>query len=232
MKLLLHKDARIKKGPIIIEGFPGFGLVGTIATEFLIDHLKTRIVGEFQYEELPATTAIHNGQVVRPMAIHYSDKHNLLIFHTILSVKGYEWKAAAEVVKFAQKLHAKEIICLEGVNAMVPGPETQVFSYGNKRLEAFGAQAMKESIIMGVSAALLLKTSTTSCLFAETHSGLPDSKAAAAIIAVLDKYLGIAVDPAPLLKQAEEFEQKLKLILQQTQKATSEAEKKNLSYLG
>ncbi|MBW2989975.1 PAC2 family protein, partial [Candidatus Woesearchaeota archaeon] len=33
------------KNPIIIEGFPGFGLVGTIASEFLIDHLKTELIG-------------------------------------------------------------------------------------------------------------------------------------------------------------------------------------------
>lgn len=232
MKINLHKDANLKRGATVIEGFPGFGLVGTIATEFLIDHLKTRVVGVFDHSELPATTAIHNGKVVQPMAIHYSDKHNLLLFHTILSVKGHEWDAADEVAKVAAKYKAKEIISLEGVNAMVPGSETQVFSYGNKRFEELGAQAMKESIIMGVTAALLLKTKNTSCLFAETHSGLPDSKAAAAIITMLDKYLGLGIDAAPLLKQAEEFEQKLKTIMQQTQKTESEAEKKNLSYLG
>jgi len=28
------------KNPIILEGFPGFGLVGTISTEYLIEHLN------------------------------------------------------------------------------------------------------------------------------------------------------------------------------------------------
>ncbi len=232
MKITLQKDARIKRNPLIIEGFPGFGLVGTIATEFLIDHLKTTMVGEFSYDELPATTAIHDGKVVRPMAIHYDSKHNLIIFHTILSVKGMEWKVADEVAALAKKVGAKEIISLEGVNATIPGPETQVFSYGNADFERLGAQGMKESIIMGVTAALLLKSGKVSCLFAETHSNLPDSKAAAAIISVLDKHLGLGVDAGPLLKQAEAFEQKLKGIIQQTEKTNTEAEKKNLSYLG
>ena len=35
------------KGATIIEGFPGYGLVGPITTEFLIDHLKTEQIGEF-----------------------------------------------------------------------------------------------------------------------------------------------------------------------------------------
>ena len=43
---------------------------------------------------------------------------------------------------------------------------------------------------MGVSGALLLKAEVPlSCFFAETHSSLPDSRAAAKIIEVLDKYL-------------------------------------------
>lgn len=232
MKIKMYKDAKIKKNPIIIEGFPGFGLVGTIATEFLTEHLKTKMVGEFEYDELPATTAIHAGKIVRPMAIHYSEKHNILIFNTILSVRGFEWKAADEVVRIAEQYKAKEIISLEGVNALVASEEAQVFSYGNKRYEEIGCQILKESIIVGVTAALLLKYANVNCLFAQTHSGLPDSKAAAAIIEKLDKYLGLNVNPTPLLKQAEEFETKLKGILQQTQQTTSEAEKKNLSYLG
>jgi uncharacterized protein len=232
MKITMRPNVKIKKNPIIIEGFPGFGLVGTIATEFLIEHLKTKMVGEFEYDELPATTAIHNGQVVRPMAIHYSEKHNILIFHTILSVRGFEWKAAAEVLKIAEQFKAKEIISLEGVNALVATEGAPIFSFGSEKLEAIGCQAMKESIIVGVTAALLLKNDNVSCLFAQTNSGLPDSKAAAAIIGVLDKYLDLKVDAAPLMKQAEEFEGKLKGILQQTQQTTSEAEKKNLSYLG
>jgi len=232
VKIVLNKDVRFKKNPIIINGFPGFGLVGTIATEFLIDHLKTKIVGGFEFAELPATTAIHDGKVVKPMAVHYDEKHNLIILHTILSVKGHDWEAAQEVAALAKKIGAKEVICLEGVNAMMPDQEQKVFSFGNPEFEVLGAQGLKESIIMGVTAALLLQEKNTSCLFAETHSQLPDSKAAAGIIKILDKYLSLGVDAEPLLKQAQEFEQKLKKIMQQTQKTTTEAEKKNLSYLG
>ena len=38
MELILSKKP---KGVTIVEGFPGFGLIGTIATEFLIEHLET-----------------------------------------------------------------------------------------------------------------------------------------------------------------------------------------------
>ncbi|MBR9692330.1 proteasome assembly chaperone family protein [Candidatus Woesearchaeota archaeon] len=231
MKITLKKNAKIKKKPVIIEGFPGFGLVGTIATEFLIDHLKTRLVGEFDFPELPATTAIHDGKVIKPMAVHYSDEYNILLFHTILSVKGHEWEVADEVARIAKEVGAKEIISLEGVNALTAS-DTKVYSYGSKKLEELGADGMKESVIVGVTAALLLKLDNVICLFAQTAGGLPDSKAAASIIDLLDQYLKLGVDPKPLLKQATEFEQKLKGILEQTKEATTDADKKNLSYLG
>ena len=36
--------------PRIVQGFPGFGFVGTIAMEFLIEHLKAELIGEFFYD--------------------------------------------------------------------------------------------------------------------------------------------------------------------------------------
>jgi len=71
-----------------------------------------------------------------------------------------------------------------------------------------------------------------SAIFVETHSQLPDSKAAAKIIEILDKYLNLKVDYKPLLAKAEQFEDKLKTIVQQKNQAEEQKEKKELSYFG
>jgi predicted ATP-grasp superfamily ATP-dependent carboligase len=78
----------------------------------------------------------------------------------------------------------------------------------------------------------MLRYKNTNCIFAAAHSQLPDSKAAAKIIEVLDKYLGLKVDYNPLLKQAAEFEDKIRTIIQQSNKTLKEADKKTMSYLG
>lgn len=228
-------NVRLNKKPknvTIIEGFPGFGLVGTIATEFLLEHLATEQIGEFVYDELPPSLAIHNGRLVHPMGIHFAKQHKLVILHTILNTKGEEWRVADAVTKLARDLSAKEIISLEGVNALAPQDEPKIFYHGAKAFEKAGAEPMKEGIIIGVTASMMLRNPKMSCLFAETHSALPDSKAAAKIIEVLDRHLKLKVKTAPLLKQAQQFEQKLKAILQQTSKTNEEADKKTLSYLG
>ncbi len=229
VRIVLNKKPQ---KPTIIQGFPGFGLVGTIATEFLIEHLNAELIGEFFYDELPVTAVVHKGKLVKPMAIYYDSQHNIVILHTILNVKGFEWQIADRVVDMAKMLKAKEIICLEGVASPMADKNIKVFSYGIRNYKEVGADQINESIIVGVSAAMLLKYEEVTCFFAETKTGLPDSKAAAKIIQVMDKYLGLKVDYEPLIKQAEEFETKLKTLMQQSNKVQEEKEKKDMSYLG
>ena len=46
--------------PSIIVAFPGFGLVGLITTEFLIDHMAFEEVGKYWFEELRESSTIRS----------------------------------------------------------------------------------------------------------------------------------------------------------------------------
>jgi uncharacterized protein len=234
MEIILKKKP---KNPILIEGFPGFGLVGTIATEFLIGHLQTEQIGRIMLDEMPAIVAIHENKVVEPFGIFYNKKYNIVILHAINAVNGIEWKIAEAMNKIANDLKAKEIISLEGVGSeSMDEDSTRVFYYSKNKKDNFkkiGIEPLKEGIIMGATGAIILKVNIPlSCIFAETHSNLPDSKAAAKIIEVLDKYLGLKVDYKPLLEQADKFEKKLKSIMEKSKQAEEISEKKKLSYVG
>lgn len=235
MEIKLNKKP---KNPIIIEGFPGFGLVGTIASEFLIDHLKTEQIGKILFDEMPAMVAIHENKVVEPLGIFYDKKHNIIIIHAVTASKGIEWKVTGALVKIAKQLDAKEIISLEGVGSAEKMRESKAFYYSNdkkrsEKLKGTGILPLKEGIIMGVTGALLIKAELPlSCIFAEAHTNLPDSKAAAKIIETLDKYLGLDVDYEPLLKQAEKFEGKVRGLLEKSKEAKELVNEKKLSYVG
>ena len=224
------------KSPRIIQGFPGFGLVGTITTEYLINHLDTEIIGKFWFEEMPAAVAIHKGKLVPPIEVHYNKKYNLLIVHALAAPVGIEWKMSDLIMKLADELKSKEIISLEGIGAESDKNNTFFYStqtaHQTKLKEV--AQPISESIILGVTGALLLKEKSVpiSAFFVETASNLPDSKAAAKMITLLDKYLGLNVDPKPLLKTAKDFEEKLKGILDQSKKALDDSKEKKQDYFG
>lgn len=233
---------KIKKNPTIIDGFPGIGLVATIATEFLIEHLGAKEAGTIKGKGIPPLVAVHEKKIVKPMSLYYDEKHNILILHVISGSGGVEGELSELLLKKAKELGAKEVISLESVG--VPGEEAKEgeirsFYYANRkvnsdRLEKIGVQPLAEGIIMGVTGALMQKADSLplSCIFAETHSGLPDSKAAAKLIEVLDAYIGLKVDPKPLIQSAEKFERKIRDLIARSKTATSEAEKRKLSYVG
>lgn len=238
MELILKKKP---KNVTLIEGFPGFGLIGTIVTEYLIDHLDTESIGTVMSTDIPAMIAVHNGKLVQPIEVFYNKKFNLAFLHVVTNPAGLEWQFSELVLQLAKLLQAKEIISVEGVTASEATEPPRTFFYSNNesRKKVFAKnkiEQLKEGVIMGVTGTILLKaknrTQATSCIFVETHSALPDSKAAASVIKVLDKILNLKVDPKPLEAQAEEFEEKLKTILEKGREATEVKKKKQLSYLG
>jgi uncharacterized protein len=235
MKINLKKKP---KNVTIIEGFPGFGLIGTIAIEFLMDHLKTEKIGTVEMEEIPAMIAIHNNEVIEPISIHYNKQYNLVLVHAINIGANLGWKLAEVITEISKTFAAKEIISLEGVGSPNPG-SNRVFYYRTgknktvKKLENT-ANPLMEGIIVGATGALLAKDLKIPllALFAEARGNMPDSKAAAEVIKALDAYTGLKVDPKPLLKQAAVFENKLKDILGKGKKAEDVQQKKRLSYVG
>lgn len=230
MKYVLKKKP---KEATIIQGFPSIGLVSTIATKFLIDHLKVEPIGHFESEHLVPLTAIHNSKVVEPISIYYNKQYNIIIIQSLADVKGIEWSLANSIIKMAKEIKAKEIITIEGTPTHA---ETISVYYHTNRKRKLKIDPIQEGIIMGVTAALMLKSKVPMLsLFAETHSQLPDSESAANVIKVLDDYLKMKVDFKPLLKQAKEFEAKLKEYMAKAQphaKSMTPKEKKELSYFG
>ena len=226
------------KSPTIIEGFPGFGFVSTITTEFLIKNLNAKKIGSFYSNKLLPVSVIHNSKVIEPLEVYYAKKENLVIFRTMTNVSGAEWEIAQIVKEVAEKLKAKEIISIEGISAPEKATnKSKVYCYSNcesKKFEKMKIDVLKDGIVMGVTGVLLMKSQNIpiSCLFAEATPGIPDSRAAGEIIKVLDDYLGLKIDYKPLMKTAEEVEDKVKSILSKIKETSSQKEKKDVSYLG
>jgi uncharacterized protein len=234
-RILLWKKP---KNVTVIEGFPGFGLVATIATGYMIEHLKCEKIGSFYFKENSPTLAIHKNQIIDPIGIFYDKKTNIVIIHAITSANGLEWRSAEIILDVAKELSAKEIICIEGVGSEEE-ENYKGFHYTkneqiSKKLKKLGINELGEGIVVGVTSALLLKKNTipVTCLFSEAHTKLPDSRAAAKTIEMLDQYLGLKIDFKPLLKEAEKFEEKLKDVITKAGKADIDAkEKKSFGYI-
>lgn len=242
MKFFLTKKP---KSPIIIQGFPSIGLVSTIVTKFLTDHLDVEEIGHIESRYIVPLTAIHKTKVINPITIFYNKKYNLVIIQAITEVAGHEWELADTIFQIAKQLTAKEILVVEGI----PGQQEKIKTfYCSSSKIKIKADPLNEGIIMGMTAAMLLKSNNSkipvTCLFSETHSQLPDSEAAANIMEILGDYTKIKVDYKPLLEAAKKFESNLKLFMEKARqqqlagaqgpvaKIGKREEKENTSYIG
>lgn len=239
--LTLKKKMQIElrekpKSPIIIEGFPGLGLIGTISTEYLIKHLNAKSIGYISSQKIMPMVAIHDSKVIQPLEVYYAKNKNIIILHALADVRGMEWEIADALVELYKMLKAKEVISLEGIL----GQNKEINSYyytndtKNKKVSQTKANSLKEGIIMGVTAALLLKNNEllTTGFFVETHSKLPDSRAAAKIIEMLDGYLNLGVDYKPLEQAAAEFEEKLQGYVEKMRNTSKKTDEKAANYVG
>ncbi len=236
LKLELNEKPASK--PILIEGFPGFGFVSTIVTEFLIKHLNAKPIGMITSNKIQPIAAIHKGQVINPMGIFYDKKNNLVIIQAVTPVDGLEWEIAETIDDLCKQLKVKEVIGLEGVSSPTPTKDPKVFFFSKnkillEKLNKLKLMPLEEGIIMGVTGALLMKSANPlACLFVEAHSQMPDNKAAAKLIESLDKYLKLQLDPAPLLSKAKEMEFKIKDIMNKVAETQDAKDEKQLSYMG
>ena len=238
MKIGVIMDLHLTQTPqnvTIIEGFPGFGLVGTIATEFLVNHLEMEEIGYVVLKNQQPLVAIHKDKLLKPISIYYNEKYNLIVVHAITPGKDAEWDIAEALRAIQAQTKAKKIISLEGVMSKEATSNVLYYSADDKLgrdAEKHGLKKLDDGLVVGVTAALMsMKTPSLVALFGEVHSQLPDSGAAAKMVQVLDKLLGLDVDPKPLEKQAELFEAKLKNLIDKSKQLT-ENQDKQVRYIG
>jgi len=236
LKLELTEKPTTK--PTLIEGFPGFGFVSTIATEFLIKHLNAKMIGRMTSDKIQPIAAIHKGQVIHPIGIFYDKKNNLMIIQAVTPVDGLEWEIAETVDELCKQIKVKEIIGLEGVSSQVSTKDPKVFCFSkeklaNERMNKLKIMPLEEGIIIGVTGALLMKSSSpVSCFFVEAHSQMPDNKAAAKLVESVDKYLKLQLDTGPLLNKAKEMEVKLRDLMGKVSDTKAARDQKHLDYMG
>lgn len=233
MKYTLKKKP---KNVTIIQGFPSLGLVSTITIKFLIDHLDVEELGYIESEGLVPLMAVHKSQIVNPITLYYNKKFNIVLLQSITEVNGLEWELAKTIVAIAKELKAKEVIVVEAI----PSREQKVnVSYYSSKAKMH-LDPVKEGIMMGVTAAMMLKARNQvplTCLFAEAHSQLPDYEVAAKVVQVLDDHLGLKVDFKPLVETAKKFEHSLKQYMQKAKESAPQntaqmQQKEKLNYFG
>lgn len=201
------------KNPILIEGFPGIGLIGNITSQQIIDELKMNYIGSIDSKHFPPIAVLYEGLINMPVRIYESLEHNIVIVVSDIPINPtVSYDISRALLDWAENINVKEVVSIAGIATM------------SEDLKIFGAAttpAMLERIkdkvevfqmgtISGISGSImsecLVREIPAISLLGATQSQNPDPRAAAVVIDVLNSIYELDVNTESLIQQAEKIE--------------------------
>ncbi|MGC8923970.1 MAG: proteasome assembly chaperone family protein [Candidatus Micrarchaeia archaeon] len=206
-------------GYTLVEGFPGYGLVGTIAVNFLVEKLGMEFIGYVDSQLFPPVVAIHNNRPLPSLRMYKSDKNKLIVVMSefVMSIKSIH--ALSDLLyDWCEKNKIKRIISLGGIS--IKGKQDEVYGIVSspddvKLLSKFGVVPIKEGATTGINAMLLMKASVGGkvpviSLLAEARPDYVDPLGAAMVLTTLSDIIGVNINTEELVREALQIEQKLR----------------------
>lgn len=208
------------KNPILIEGLPGMGMVGRIATRYLIKQLGAQRFAELYSPHFPYYVLVNKKGSVRLLRAEFyfwknqTGQNDLLFLigdSQAQTIEG-QYEVTISILDFAQKLGAKMVITIGGYRKEAEeNPQVMAVSTNpellKKALEAKAIASPSGNPIVGTAGLLLglakFKKIDALCLLGETRGYLSDPRAAKSVLEVLQKIVGFKVDLIGLDSQIE-----------------------------
>ena len=208
------------KNPILVEGFPGLGMVGSIATKYLVKQLKAQKLAILHSPHFPYHVIVNKkggARLLRGEFYFWKNEagENDFIFLTgdsqAQTIEG-QFEVANSILDFAEKKKVKTIITIGGYRNEVEDTPKVVAASTNPDLfeRALKAKAVSSDAgtpIVGTAGLLLglakFRKMDAVCLLGETRGYLPDPKTAKSVIEVLQGLLDVNVDLKGLDEEIE-----------------------------
>lgn len=217
----IHRTADLKKlkKPTVIMGFPGTGLVGSVAASQIVEALAMSFGGHISSSEFAPLAAIHDYKPMPAARIHYSERHNMVVIISEMTIPvGSSLEVADKIFEFAKSIDASAIISLGGISLqdekkgvfVVSSDAEIVKDVISKKI----AKPIKEGATTGVTGILLTKGTLehfpVTTILAESSEEYLDPKAASNVIRVLSRIINVQISTQRLEKEAAEFSKGLK----------------------
>ena len=193
--------------PVFVEGLPGFGNVGKIAAQLLIEFTSAKVFAELYFPSFPDYVVVNSDGTCRPPRYEFyaaSTEKNQFIILTGDSQPSLEdllahYDLCDEILDFAEKHGCKFIVTMGGMPTPQSGGEVYVAATSEKlALENVekGALIYGKGRIMGATGLLLGLAKKRGwegiCLLGATTGIRADRESARSVFKFLTKTLGQA----------------------------------------
>ncbi len=201
------------EAPILIEGFPGIGLVGNIASQQIIDELDMTYIGSMDSRFFPPIAVLYEGLVNMPVRIYENEEHNLVMVVSDIPINpSVSYDVSKALIQWAKSINVKEVVSIAGIATM--GEDHKVFGAATNsemlsKIEG-EVEIFQMGTISGISGSIMAECFINQLpaisLLGATKSQNPDPRAAAVVVDVLNSLYGFSIDTESLIEQAERIE--------------------------
>ena len=218
-------------GGVVIEGFPSVGLVTAIAATYLISTLRLDQIAAIDSPWFPPVSMIYAEKPKFPGRIYASAEHKIAVFLSEFTPSPYLDRFIAKaLLAWAKEQGCSLVISPCGMpmleersversgKLLIHGVGTT--DHARQMLRSSGIHVLEFGVVPGISGALLNEGRWNNfdvvALLVEAYQGIPDAKAAAAVVEAIDELLPqIRLDVSPLYREAERIESRLKTLRKQ-----------------
>ncbi|MFQ6012997.1 MAG: proteasome assembly chaperone family protein [Thermoplasmata archaeon] len=219
---------------LCVVGFPGVGLVGRIATDFLVSQFKLKRIASLHSEDFPPMATLVGGQTMSPVRIHAAPMlcgvdgtcNQLAVLQAEVTPSGEVlYELADALISWCLEKQVREMVVLDGFIRPGGTPDSVVHGTGNnaatlRRLADINVEPLGEGLISGIAGPISYLAETrgldVTVLLAETAREYPDARASAKLLEAIDPIVPhIDIDAEPLYKRAEMIESRLKQNMEQ-----------------
>ncbi len=213
--------------PIVVIGFPGPGLIGTIVTHHLIGMLNMDLIGTIRSPFSPPISPFYGGVLRAPIRIYASKDGKLVSIISEVPLPSVSLPYFAYTIsEWAQKNGATELICVEGLSKKNEAKKPVVYGVAEpeilSELKEHDIPWLPVGFVAGLPGALmnecLMRELNGLCLLVEATQDLPDPASAAEVVKVLSRVRGVNADVKGLLVEAEKIKKQMHELAVNTQK--------------
>ena len=223
-------------GKTVLIGFPGSGLVGSIALQYLVEQMEFEQIGTITSKYFPPVALMTKGVINAPVRLYEKDGLVAVISDVPIH-PAISYEVANGIMDWLVQFEIKEVVTIAGI--ITNEPEKRVFGVATS---SEVLQRVEEKTIIlpmgsisGVAASLLTECKTRGIpgigLLGETVN-TPDPRSSAATIEVLNQIYDLNLDIQPLLEQAVEIEAAMSEIAEQVQKSEATPRREQLPMYG
>jgi len=219
----------------MIIGLPDVGLVGLIATSYLISELNLEEIAYMDSDLLPPVVVLHKGLPHAPLRI-YGNQNLIAVISELAVPAPAIYPIMREIVDWGQAKKVKRIVSMGGipVESRQAITEPKVFGAASNKelldlLSKRGLSILNEGYIVGPQALSMRysvsKKVSAIAILAQSFYNYPDPEAAAMVLKEFSRIFEVKVDVSKLLEKGEEIRLKARDIMKRTQQEMNRMKK-------